>query len=58
MLAHLGVRDFVLFDGDVAEEWNLNRTITLTEADIADHTLKVDAAERRIKEVRSAARVE
>jgi hypothetical protein len=58
LLAHLGVLDFVLFDGDVAEAWNLNRTITLTEADITAHSLKVNAAERRIKEIRSAARVE
>lgn len=58
LLAHVGVRDFVLFDKDLAEWWNLNRTITLAEADIEAHTLKVDAAERRIKEVRSAARVE
>jgi len=58
LLAHLGVLDFVLFDGDVAEGWNLNRAITLTEADIVARTLKIDAAERRIKEVRSTARVE
>ena len=58
LLAHLGVRDFVLFDRDFAEACNLNRTITLTEADIAAQILKIDAAERRIKEVRSTARVE
>lgn len=58
LLAHLGVLDFVLFDGDFAELWNLNRTITLTEADVSKHVLKVDAAEARIKEIRPAARVE
>ena len=58
LLAHLGVLDFVLFDADFAEPWNLNRTITLSEADVAAHSLKVDAAERRIREIRPAARVE
>lgn len=57
-LAHLGVLDYVLFDSDVAEAWNLNRTVTLAEADIEAHFLKIDAAERRIRQVRSAARVE
>src|SRR6266566_1026660 len=58
LLAHLGVLDFVLFDGDVGKAWNLNRTVTLEETDIAAQTLKVDAAERRIRAVRSTARVE
>jgi hypothetical protein len=57
-LAHLGVLDYALFDADSAESWNLNRTVTLIEADIADRTLKIDAAERRILQIRSAARIE
>jgi molybdopterin-synthase adenylyltransferase len=57
-LAHVGVLDFVLFDADRAEEWNLNRTVTLIESDIKDRTLKIDAAERRIKQICSAAHVE
>jgi hypothetical protein len=54
----LGVKDYALFDADIAKLWNLNRTITLTEADIAKETLKIDAAERRILDVRSTARIE
>src|SRR5206468_4099062 len=57
-LAHLGVMDYALFDADIAKPWNLNRTITLTEADVAAKTLKIDAAERRILQVRSQARIE
>jgi hypothetical protein len=57
LLAYLGVLDYVLFDSDAAEAWNLNRTITLSEVDIAAHTLKIDAAERRILQIRSAARI-
>ena len=57
-LAHLGVMDYALFDSDIAKLWNLNRTITLTEADIAEGVLKIDAAERRILQVRSTARIE
>lgn len=57
-LAHLGVLNYVLFDADHTEEWNLNRTVTLVEADIEDHTMKIDAAERRIKEIRSDAVIE
>jgi hypothetical protein len=57
-LAHLGVLDYKLFDADGAEETNLNRTVTLIESDVAAGTLKVEAARRRILEVRSAARVE
>jgi hypothetical protein len=57
-LAHLGVKNFVLFDADRAEEWNLNRTVTLVESDIAAGTLKVDAAKRLIKQIRSEAQVE
>jgi hypothetical protein len=58
MLAYLGVLDYVLFDSDAAEAWNLNRTITLTEGDVAAQTLKIDAAERRILQIRSSARIE
>ena len=56
--AHIGFRDFVLFDADFADESNLNRTVTLVEADILAKTLKVEAARRRILDVRSTARVE
>ncbi len=54
-LAHVGVQAFVLFDADRGDETNLNRTMTLTEADIAAATLKVEAAKRRILEVNARA---
>lgn len=46
LLAYLGVRNFVLVDGDIAELDNLNRLITATRADIGK--LKVDLARRLI----------
>ena len=46
-LAHLGVQNFVLYDPDHGDESNLNRTMTLTEADIPAGTLKVEAARRQ-----------
>lgn len=57
-LAHLGVQNFVLFDHDFGDESNLNRTMTLTEADIEAKTLKVEAAKRRILEINPRAIVE
>jgi hypothetical protein len=56
--AHIGFREFVLFDADIADESNLNRTVTLVETDIAAGTLKVEAAKRRILDVQSSVRVE
>ncbi len=57
-VAHIGFLDYVLFDGDFADESNLNRTVTLIEADIPAQRLKVEAARRRILDIRSTARVE
>jgi molybdopterin-synthase adenylyltransferase len=57
-LAHLGVQNFRLYDPDCGDESNLNRTMTLTEADISAGTLKVDAARRRILEINPLAKVE
>lgn len=57
-LAHLGVQNFVLYDPDHGDESNLNRTMTLIEADIAAGTLKVEAARRRILEINPRANVE
>jgi len=56
--AHIGFLDYALFDGDFADESNLNRTVTLVETDIEAKTPKVDAARRRILGIRSAASVE
>jgi hypothetical protein len=57
-LAHLGVQNFVLYDPDYGDESNLNRTMTLTDADISAGTLKVEAARRRILEINPRANVE
>jgi molybdopterin-synthase adenylyltransferase len=57
-LAHIGFLDYVLFDGDFAEDPNLNRTVTLVEADIPAKTSKVEAAKRLILGIRSTANVE
>ncbi len=57
-LAHLGVQNFLLFDPDRADESNLNRTMTLTEADVAAVTLKVEAARRQILGINPRANVE
>jgi molybdopterin/thiamine biosynthesis adenylyltransferase len=52
-LAYLGVRDFLLIDGDVVSVSNLNRLIGATEADIA--ATKVDIAARQIEAVQPGA---
>ncbi len=57
-LAHLGVQNFVLYDPDCGDESNLNRTMTLTEADVPAGALKVEAARRRILEINPRANVE
>ncbi|MHC5537081.1 HesA/MoeB/ThiF family protein [Singulisphaera rosea] len=57
-LAHLGVQNFVLYDPDPSDESNLNRTMTLTIADVAIRTMKVEAARRRILEINPLADVE
>ena len=54
-LAHLGVRDFVLYDADRVDETNLNRLIGGTEDDVTKATPKVDIAERLIKGIRQTA---
>ena len=56
--AHIGFLNYVLFDGDIADESNLNRTVTLVETDIASGTRKIEAARRRILEIRSGASIE
>lgn len=55
-LAHLGVQEFILIDDDVIELSNLNRIVGALEID-PGRTSKVDAAERMILGINSAARV-
>jgi hypothetical protein len=57
-LGHVGFLNYRVFDGDGADESNLNRLVIATEADAAAGTLKVESARRRILSVRSAAKVE
>ncbi len=57
-LAHVGFLKYRLFDGDGADESNLNRLVIAGEADATAGTLKVELAKRRILAVRSAAIVE
>jgi molybdopterin/thiamine biosynthesis adenylyltransferase len=57
-LVYLGVRDFVLIDHDVASESNLNRLIGANGDDVRAKRFKVDIAERLIRFVSPAAKVE
>lgn len=54
-LAHLGVHDFVLVDDDTADETNLNRLVTATQADIG--TPKTILARRLIRSLAPESRV-
>jgi molybdopterin/thiamine biosynthesis adenylyltransferase len=56
--AHIGFLDILTFDGDWADESNLNRTVTLRESDIEAKTLKVEAGRRRALEICSDVRVD
>jgi hypothetical protein len=47
-LAHLGIRNFVLYDPDIVEESNLNRLVGATADDARNATQKVDVAQRVI----------
>ena len=47
-LAHIGIRNFVLFDDDRIDESNLNRLVGATLRDKEDGTLKFDIAKRVI----------
>jgi molybdopterin/thiamine biosynthesis adenylyltransferase len=56
-LAYLGVRCYVLADGDVATESSLNRLVGATEADVTARTAKVAVAERQIRAIQRTADV-
>jgi len=57
-LAHIGFLNYRLFDGDGADETNLNRLVIATEDDAEAGAPKIELATRRILAVRRAARVE
>ena len=48
-LAHIGCRQFVLFDADKVEESNLNRLVGATLADAGNHVPKIEVASRVIR---------
>lgn len=48
-LAHLGVKNVVVFDGDVVEDTNLNRLVGARFSDVAEGTLKTQVAERTLR---------
>jgi hypothetical protein len=56
-LAHLGILHFVLYDGDNADESNLNRLVLATEADAMAGESKFELAQRRILAIRPNATV-
>jgi hypothetical protein len=56
-LARLGIGDFTLVDDDVVETTNLSRLVGATLDDAKKRRLKVDVAERHIREVNADARV-
>lgn len=57
-LAHIGFLNYRLFDQDHADESNLNRLVTATEADVLAGVPKTELAKRRILSIRGAAKVE
>lgn len=57
-LAHLGFRKFVLYDGDLVEESNLNRLVSATYADAAAGTPKLAVALRMIRGLAPGAEVD
>ena len=57
-LAHVGFMNYLVYDHDHCDDSNLNRQVTATEADVAAKTLKIEAARRRILNVRSEARIQ
>ena len=56
-LAHIGVRQFVLFDPDQIEESNLNRLVGGTVADVRNKEWKVQISSRIIRAVKPEAKV-
>lgn len=56
-LAHLGVKRFALFDGDVVDESNLNRLVGAAADDARSKIPKVDVAQRLVAGVTPGAEV-
>ena len=56
-LAHIGFKQFRLFDGDKVDDSNLNRLVGATAADVELKTLKTDIAQRVIRSIAPGADV-
>lgn len=56
-LAYLGTRRFALIDHDHITESSMNRVVTADDVDVAEATLKVEAARRRILAVNPNAEI-
>ena len=56
-LAHIGFRDFVIYDDDVVEDSNLNRLVGGTSGDALSLLPKLDIAQRTIHGLVTGARV-
>jgi hypothetical protein len=57
-LAHVGFLNYRIYDGDIAEDSNLNRLIGAKETDPANKTPKIEIAKRVIEGLRAKAVVE
>ncbi len=57
-LAHVGFMNYRLYDGDNADNSNLNRLVIATEADATHQIPKIELARRRILSIQSSAKVE
>jgi tRNA A37 threonylcarbamoyladenosine dehydratase len=55
-LAHVGFLDYIVYDGDAADESNLNRLVTATEVDAEKAVPKIDLVRRKILSIRSDAK--
>lgn len=55
-LSHLGFSDFVLFDHQAIDIYNLNRLVGATEEDVAQGRMKIQIADRVIASINSQAR--
>lgn len=57
-LAHIGIRNFRLFDSDYVDNPNLNRMLGSTQVDADSRRLKVDVIREQIVRIQPSAAVE
>ena len=56
-LAHIGFQNYVLYDGDIVEESNLNRLVGASTTDAARQIQKLDVSERIIRALQPSAQI-